>query len=302
MKRRILVSVLSAIFFLAAVIIMLYPAVSNYVNEKYASEIHTAYIEQLHQTDKNELQLIRDLADAYNKSIVPEATETSSYTQTAIFAASQDYECQLNPTGDGTMGYIEIPRINVQLPILHGTDSATLEQGVGHLLGSSLPVGGSSTHTILTGHSGMASKRMFTDLGQLNYGDVFYLHVLGETLAYQVNGIHTVLPHDTSYLQIIPGEDNCTLVTCTPIGINTHRLLVCGHRIPYEEAKAVQDEIEVGAVKTGSDWRNQYFLGLFFGLLVLSAFASVFVLRKLSLRYGWNKRFSKGGRYLCERD
>lgn len=302
MKRRILVSVLSAIFFLAAVIIMLYPAVSNYVNEKYASEIHTAYIEQLHQAGKNELQLIRDLADAYNKSIVPEATETSSYTQTAIFAASQDYECQLNPTGDGTMGYIEIPKINIQLPILHGTDSATLEQGVGHLLGSSLPVGGSSTHTILTGHSGMASKKMFTDLGQLNFGDVFYLHVLGETLAYQVDGIHTVLPHDTSYLQITPGEDNCTLVTCTPIGINTHRLLVGGHRIPYEKAKVVQDEIEVGAVKTGSDWENQYFLGLFLGLLVLSVFASVIVLRKLSLRYGWNKRFSKGGRYLCERD
>lgn len=302
MIRRILVSILSAIFFLAAVIIMLYPAVSNYVNEKYASEIHTAYIEQLQQTDKNELQLIRDLADAYNKSIVPKATETGSYTQTAIVAASQDYECQLNPTGDGTMGYIEIPKINVQLPILHGTDSATLEQGVGHLLGSSLPVGGSSTHTILTGHSGMASKKMFTDLGQLNFGDVFYLHVLGETLAYQVGEIHTVFPHDTSYLQITPGEDNCTLVTCTPVGINTHRLLVCGHRIPYEEAKAVQDEIEVDAVKIGSDWRNQYFLGLFLCLLVLSAFASVMVLRKLSLRYGWNKRFSKGGRYLCERD
>lgn len=302
MKRRILVSVLSAIFFLAAVIIMLYPAVSNYVNEKYASEIHTAYIEQLQQTDKNELQLIRDLADAYNKSIAPGTTETGSYTQTAILAASQDYERQLNPTGDGTMGYIEIPKINVQLPILHGTDSAALEQGVGHLLGSSLPVGGSSTHTILTGHSGMASKKMFTDLGQLIYGDVFYLHVLGETLAYQVDGIHTVLPHDTSYLQITPGEDNCTLVTCTPVGINTHRLLVCGHRIPYEKAKTVQDEIETGAVKTGSDWKKQYFLGLFLGLLVLSAFASVIVLRKLSLRYGWNKRFSKGGRYLCERD
>lgn len=302
MKRRILVSILSAIFFLVAVIIMLYPAVSNYVNEKFASEIHTAYIEQLQQTDKGQLQLIRDLADAYNKSMVPVATETESYTQTAILAASQDYERQLNPTGDGTMGYIEIPKINVQQPILHGTDSATLEQGVGHLLGSSLPVGGSSTHTILTGHSGMASKRMFTDLGQLNFGDVFYLHVLGETLAYQVDGIHTVLPHDTSYLQITPGEDNCTLVTCTPVGINTHRLLICGHRIPYEEAKTVQNEIEVGAVKTGSDWRNQYFLGLFLGLLVLSAFASVIVLRKLSLRYGWNKRFSKGGRYLCERD
>lgn len=167
MKRRILVPILSAVCFLTAVIIMLYPAISNYVNQKYASEIHTAYVEQLRQADGTELRLIKDLAHAYNHSIVPGAMETDGYTQAAILAASEDYDDQLNPTGDGTMGYVEIPGISVNLPILHGTDANTLERGVGHLLGSSLPVGGSSTHAILTGHSGMASQKMFTDLSRL---------------------------------------------------------------------------------------------------------------------------------------
>lgn len=259
-------------------------------------------MEQLRQTDGRELRLIKDLANAYNRSIVPGATETDSYTQSAILAASEDYENQLNPTGDGTMGYIEIPKINVNLPIFHGTDADTLERGVGHLLGSSLPVGGSSTHTILTGHSGMASQKMFTDLAQLDFGDVFYLHVLNETLAYQVDEINTVLPHDTTYLQISQDEDYCTLVTCTPVSINTHRLLVRGYRIPYEEAKEVQAEIEVAIEETGSDWENQYVLGLFLGLLAVLIFALALLLRKLFLKYGWNKLYSGGGRYLCEKD
>ena len=296
MKRRILVSILSAVCFLTAVIIMLYPAISNYVNQKYASEIHTAYVEQLRQTDGSELRLIRDLANAYNLSIVPGATESDGYTQAAILAASEDYEAQLNPTGDGTMGYIEIPKINVNLPIFHGTDTDTLDRGVGHLLGSSLPVGGSSTHTILTGHSGMASQKMFTDLARLSFEDVFYIHVLNDTLAYQVDEINTVLPHDTTYLQITPGEDYCTLVTCAPVGINTHRLLVRGHRIPYEEAKEVQEEKEITIEE------DQYRLGLILGLFVMLLFVLAILLRKLFLKYGWNKLYSKGGRYLCEKD
>ena len=302
MKKRIFVSILSAVCFLTAVIIMLYPAISNYVNQKYASEIHTAYVEQLRQSDGSELRLIKDLANAYNQSIVPGAMETDGYTQAAILAASEDYENQLNPTGDGTMGYVEIPAIHVNLPILHGTDANTLERGVGHLLGSSLPVGGSSTHAILTGHSGMASQKMFTDLSRVDFGDVFYIHVLKETLAYQVDEINTVLPHDTTYLQITPGEDYCTLVTCTPVGINTHRLLVRGHRIPYEKAKEVQEEMEITIEETGSAWENQYKLGLLLGLIVIIVFALIVLLRKLFLKYGWDKLYSRGGRYLCEKD
>lgn len=237
---------------------------------------------------------------AYNQAMTPGAVESDSYTQAALLAASEDYEAQLNPTGDGTMGYVEIPKINVYLPIFHGTSVSTLERGVGHLLGSSLPVGGESTHAILTGHSGMASQKMFTDLAQLEIGDIFYLHILNETLAYQVDDINTVLPYDTTYLQITQGQDYCTLVTCTPVGINTHRLLVRGSRIPYEEAQKLQEEIQVQAEHTASDWEDQYVLGLFLGILAVLVIAVILIVRAIFLKLGFTKLYSRGGRYLCK--
>ena len=163
------------------------------------------------------------------------------------------------------MGYVEIPKISVKLPIYHGTENDSLERGIGHLLGSSLPVGGENTHTILSGHSGMASQKMFTDLEQLTTGDVFYLHVLDETLAYQVVEINTVLPYDTSLLGIAPGEDLCTLVTCTPYGVNTHRLLVRGSRIPYEEAELLMEET-ASEETTASAWEEKYLQGVILGI------------------------------------
>lgn len=171
---------------------------------------------------------------------------------------------------DGIMGYVEIPKIRVNLPIYHGTETDSLERGIGHLLGSSLPVGGESTHTILSGHSGMASQKMFTDLGQLAAGDVFYLHVLNETLAYQVVEINTVLPYDTSLLGIVPGEDLCTLVTCTPYGVNTHRLLVRGSRIPYEEAEQLMEETS-NEETTASTWEGKYLQGIIYGIVAALA-------------------------------
>jgi sortase A len=140
-----------------------------------------------------------------------------------------------------------------------------LDRGVGHVLGSSLPVGGLSTHTVLSAHSGMASQRMFTDLDQLVIGDVFYLQVLGQTLAYQIDAINTVLPHETELLQITKDVDACTLVTCTPYGINTHRLLVHGIRIPYEEAEIILEETVQEVVV--STWQRQYVRGLIVGLV-----------------------------------
>ena len=165
------------------------------------------------------------------------------------------------------MGYVEIPKIQVNLPIYHGTDAEVLDRGVGHLLGSSLPVGGKNTHTILSGHSGMASQKMFTDLEQLSPGDIFYLNVLKETLAYQVTEINTVLPYETDLLGIVPGEDLCTLVTCTPYGINTHRLLVRGSRIPYEEALTLEEE-SVAAEAVESTWEQNYAKGIIIGIVI----------------------------------
>lgn len=249
----------------------LYPVISNYVNQKYASEIFTAYQEVIAQTDNTVLLQERGKAIAYNQTLIPRTGSDGSYTQKALQSASGEYNSMLNLAGDGIMGYIEIPKINVHLPIYHGTGDSSLSKGVGHLLGSSLPVGGESTHSILSGHSGMASQTMFTDLEQLGIGDVFYLYVLGDVLAYQVMEINTVLPSDTSLLGIWEGEDCCTLVTCTPYGVNTHRLLITGSRIPYEEAEQITVQMEVED-STGSHWMQYYLRGLEIGLAVVAGF------------------------------
>lgn len=249
----------------------LYPVISNYVNQKYASEIFTAYQEVIAQTDNTVLLQERGKAIAYNQTLIPRTGSDGSYTQEALQSASGEYNSMLNLAGDGIMGYIEIPKINVHLPIYHGTGDSSLSKGVGHLLGSSLPVGGESTHSILSGHSGMASQTMFTDLEQLGIGDVFYLYVLGDVLAYQVMEINTVLPSDTSLLGIWEGEDCCTLMTCTPYGVNTHRLLITGSRIPYEEAEQITVQMEVED-STGSHWMQYYLRGLEIGLAVVAGF------------------------------
>ena len=258
-------TICTVLLFLAALCLTLYPLISNYVNQKYASQIHTAYQEVMEQVDDAALLRTKELAVAYNRSIVPGASTEDAYSQEGLLAASADYDSQLNIAGNGIMGYVEIPKISVNLPIYHGTENDSLERGIGHLLGSSLPVGGESTHSILSGHSGMASQKMFTDLEQLTAGDVFYLHVLDETLAYQVVEINTVLPYDTSLLGIVPGEDLCTLVTCTPYGVNTHRLLVRGSRIPYKEAEQIMEET-ASEEAAASTWEEKYLQGVILGI------------------------------------
>lgn len=283
MKKKVLAIACAALVFLMALGLTLYPLISSYVNEKYRSEIHTQYEEVIKQADDTELIEAREAAHAYNRSITPGTVEDDSYSREAIMGASDGYDELLNLAENGTMGYVEIPRISVNLPIYHGTESESLERGIGHLLGSSLPVGGNSTHTILTGHSGMASQKMFTDLVQLDLGDKFYLHVLDETLAYEVDSINTVLPYDTSLLQISQDEDLCTLVTCTPLGVNTHRLLVRGTRIPYEEAEKMAEEEAFEKVEV-SAWEQEYVRGIIVGLgavaIVGIAVAAVFVYRR----------------------
>ena len=299
--KRIIATCLAVLCFLSAVGIMLYPMVSSYVNEKYRSEIQTVYEEQVQQKDDIAIQEAWERAVTYNEAIIPGATDLDAYSKEAILAASRDYDAMLNITGSGIMGYVEIPKLDVYLPILHGTGSDSLERGVGHLVGSSLPVGGESSHTVLTGHSGMASQRLFTDLEKLQSGDVFYLHVLNQVLAYQVDRMDTVLPYDSSLLGIYSGEDLCTLVTCTPIGINTHRLLVRGHRIEYEVAVEVQEEIQVQQEEPQSFWQEQYYLGLWLGVLSLLVIGIVFVIVAL-IRHLCRSKGRKGGRYIRKKE
>ena len=267
MKSKVITIVLASVTFLLALGMTLYPVISNHVNEKYASEIHTAYEEIIQQADTSALLEAKELAIAYNAAIVPGAAD-EAYSQAALLEASVDYEKQLNIVGNGTMGYVEIPNINVNLPIYHGTSNDSLERGIGHLLGSSLPVGGESTHAILTAHSGMASQKMFSDLDLMKIDDVFYIDVLNERLAYQVDAIFTVLPHETEQLQIVTGEDYCTLVTCTPFGVNTHRLLVRGTRIPYEEAEEILEQQPV-IEEPASTWEEKYMDGIITGICIV---------------------------------
>ena len=294
MKRRYFKIVIAGIIFILALLLTLYPIISNLYNQHHQSTIHTAYEEVIQQADTQELERIRELAKAYNEAIIP-GTAEEAYSRTALQEASADYDSQLDPGGSGIMGYVEIPKISVNLPIYHGTDSSTLERGTGHLLGSSLPVGGISTHAIITGHSGLATQKMFTDLEQLQPGDVFYLHVLGEVLAYQVFYREPVPPHDTTRLGITQGQDYCTLITCYPTGVNTHRLLVQGARIPYEEAEVIEETVQAQTVPE-SRWEEQYLLGIGLGVLGMLAAAlfcgAIMVCRK----------YRKGGRNAREKE
>lgn len=290
MKKKI-ITICAVVLFLTALGLTLYPLISNYVNQKYASEIQTAYQELIRQTDNSILQEAKQRAIAYNLAITPGTAD--AYSEESLFSAAENYDRQLDIAGNGIMGYVEIPKIQVNLPIYHGTDAEVLDRGVGHLLGSSLPVGGENTHTILSGHSGMASQKMFTDLEQLAQGDVFYLNVLNETLAYQVIQISTVLPYETELLSIVPGADLCTLVTCTPYGVNTHRLLVRGSRIPYEEAAAMEEETASVEPAT-STWEAKYLQGLLIGC---AAAVGVSAIVFLAVRIRKHPQHRKGGHY-----
>ena len=241
----------------AALGLMLYPLIGELVSEKYHSDVETTYTAAIEDTDDTELTAQRQAAEQYNAML----SGTAAITEGEASASPLPYAEQL--TVGGVMCYIDIPKINVYLPVQHGTGAETLEKSVGHVVGTSLPVGGSSTHAVLSAHSGMASSKLFSDIDQLAEGDVFYIHVLGDTLAYEVDSIHTVLPTDTSLLQIEEGKDYVTLVTCTPFGVNTHRLLVRGHRAPYVPE---QEEPAAAEKPVASSWTRHYLTGLGIGL------------------------------------
>ena len=256
---------LLAAFLVLSFVIILYPLIANRLAEKNASLIETQYTERIETLYTTELQELRDRAARYNSTL--QTATGAAFTKEALASASEIYDELLNVQGDGLMGYVEIPVISVKLPIYHGTDEATLDRGVGHLLGSSLPVGGLNTHCVLTGHSGLAGQKMFSDLDLLKQGDIFFLRILGQTLAYKVVEINTVLPEDSEKLLIEPGRDLCTLVTCTPFAVNTHRLLVRGERIEYEEAETVIQEF---TPLEESTWDEAYKRGLGYGLLAVT--------------------------------
>ena len=268
MKRWLLAAACGVV----ALGLLLYPLVGELLSEKYHSDVETAYTAAIEDTDDSELTAQREAAEQYNAML-----SGATITEGGASAPPLPYAEQL--TVGGAMAYVDIPKINVYLPAQHGTGAETLEKSVGHVIGTSLPVGGENTHAVLSAHSGMASSKLFSDIDQLAAGDVFYVHVLGEVLAYEVDVINTVLPTDTSLLQIEEGKDLVTLVTCTPFGVNTHRLLVRGHRVPYTPE---QESATTAEKPAASSWTQHYLVGLGIGLGAVAVVGGgYFLIRRL---------------------
>ena len=224
------ITILLILILLAGVSLLLYPTVSDYWNSFHQSRAIASYAEQVANIDDAQYEELWDAARDYNQSLLHRPND--------FFLSDEQqeiYKSLLDIGGNGIMGYIEIPMIDVMLPIYHGTEESVLQIAVGHLDWTSLPVGGAGSHCVLSGHRGLPSARLFTDLDKLKVGDVFMLHVLNEILTYEIDQILIVEPQDTDPLLIEPGKDLCTLITCTPYGINSHRMLVRGHRIESQE-------------------------------------------------------------------
>ena len=271
-KRRTIITIsLAVLLFLLALGLTVYPIFSSRYNEAHQSQIQTEYQDAVNALPDTAIPEARAAAQSYNEELWSSIVQYGSYSKDSVTSAMEEYAGLLDLTGTGTMGYVHIPKLAVSLPIYHGTEEETLDRGVGHLIGSSLPIGGSSTHAILTGHSGLASQKMFSDLDKLEVGDTFYLEVLNEFLAYEVDQINTVLPHDTAYLGLEEGKDLCTLVTCTPFGVNTHRLLIRGHRIAYTPEDEESPTIEPAETSepVDSTWEQEYEKGVYFAIGVV---------------------------------
>ena len=263
---------------LVGVGILVYPSVSEYLFEKNSSVAVSTYDDSIRRMEQAHMDELRSQAQAYNRRLA----QDNGYSKPALDEYNnpitpEAYWDILNVDGNGMMGYITIPRIHVTIPMYHGTSEEVLQVAIGHLQNTSLPVGGESTHAVLSGHRGLPSKALFTDLDQVQIGDVFYLTVLNETIYYQVDQILTVLPNETDALAITKGEDHVTLVTCTPYGVNSHRLLVRGTRMDYTpetgEAAPV-GEVELSPwMKMPMQYRHL--------LLGLAALAGILLLRGL---------------------
>lgn len=235
MKKR-LSTIIIIVVFLVGLGLMLYPTVSDLVNRAHQSYAISSYEAQVAKMSKDDFRKILTDARTYNTTV----TSNEFPRDDRDMIGNDDYLSAINPSGNGMIGYLKIDSIGLRMPIYHTTKESVLQAGVGHIPTTSLPVGGINTHAVLTGHRGLPTAKLFTDLDKVKTGDVFYIYVLDDILAYKVDQIKTVAPTDTNDLQIVPGKDYVTLVTCTPYGINTHRLIVRGERVPYEETVGEQ--------------------------------------------------------------
>lgn len=268
MKRHF-TTIILVLVLVAGIALMLYPSVSNYWNSLHQSRAITSYLEEVSDIEEPDYEQVLENAISYNKEL---AEKGNSWVLTA--EEYEDYEKQLNISNSGILGCIDIPQLDIFLPIYHGTDETVLQRGVGHIEGSSLPTGGADTHCVLSGHRGLPSATLFTNLDKMEIGDTFMLRIMDEVLTYEVDQIQIMSPEDVSALEIEENKDLCTLVTCTPYGINTHRLLVRGVRVENradaESLRIVADAMQVDELVVASIGAAIILIILTIGIMVRS--------------------------------
>lgn len=278
------------IIFLAGLSLLLYPFVANQWNNYRQKQLISGYEQVVSEKEAAEgidYDAERKKAEDYNEALLP-CVLPDSFALAESSGVDPVYMNTLNIAGDEMMGSVEIPKIDIKIPIYHTTEEEVLNKGAGHLEGSSLPVGGANTHAVISAHRGLPSASLFTDLDQMKVGDHFLIHVLDETLCYEVDKISVVKPEDTSALAVEDGQDLVTLLTCTPYGVNTERLLVRGHRVPYVEEEVKEEK----TVLSGSSLHTNYLLWVFVGLSVTALFVFVLYLKETKLK----RRANKGGK------
>lgn len=271
------------LIFLAGLSLLLYPLVANQWNNHRQKQLISNYeriVADKEAAGNIDYAAEMKKAKAYNDALLPSILPDSFAVAEAQTEADSSYENSLNIAGDGMMGIVEIPKIDIKLPIYHGTSDEVLQKAAGHLEGSSLPIGGENTHAVISAHRGLPSASLFTDLDQLEIGDHFLIHVLDETLCYEVDQILVVDPEDTSALAVEDGEDLMTLLTCTPYGVNTQRLMVRGHRVPYEEQTVADEQTPL----SGLSLHTNYLLWVIVGIVVTGVFILILFIREKKLQ------------------
>lgn len=287
-KSSLILLLLAILLIFGGVAVFFYPNVSNYFAEKNQVEIIRKYDEMVVKIDEQGLKDEWQRAQIYNENLAGDPVH-DPFVAGSGYALPTNYTSVLNITDDGIMAYISIPKISVYLPIYHGTSSETLEKGVGHIQSTSLPIGGQSTHCVLTGHTGLPSAELFTRLDELNIGDIFYIHVLNEVLTYKVYETKIILPDEIGELQINSKNDYITLVTCTPYGVNTHRLLVKAERTEYEEYDNPDDNTTQN-LEIVEQKNNYYLTGIEIGITVLVILFVLIIILIILKKYKNNTR------------
>lgn len=287
-KINKIINFILAVIFLAGLSLLLYPTVSEYWNSFQQSRAIVNYNDQVAGLTDEQYQELWKMAEEYNKSLVG---KSNVYMVTE--EQREEYERLLDVAENGIMAYVEIPKMKCSLPIYHGTSEAVLQVAIGHLEWTSLPIGGENTHTVLSGHRGLPSAKLFTDLDKMEIGDTFNIRVLNEVLTYEVDQILVVEPQDTKDLHIVEGQDYCTLFTCTPYAVNTHRLLVRGHRIETEDVEKVEDAA-IEKVDSELEEQRQLEENLRTALTVVAALTVVMIVLLIAIKIS-KERKRRGG-------